>query len=387
MLPRERAEKILTLHAAGWSVRAIADQLGHSQITIRNYINGHRKPGTPAPRPSLLTDPLADYCRQRLVDDPHLRPSRLFKEVADLGFQGSRATFYRALDSRVLPLVDRRKPKSSEGIPQAPFGTSRAFTHRYERIPVLPRRVSPITGETLSSYMGRIAQANHLTTTEVLAVLHPWFSTKTNNPDDRAQHHTLAPAAAQALHELAHLVGLPPASLAHALPAFGSAEGPVRATTACHRCTARRSIHQSVPVHLPVHHKICTRHGIWLGELGEAHLDLSTCPEITTAQHRVDRLLRRFTPQQLALAHQIAAKAVPSWPTSPAGVRNHWKYRLLALQTHNHHRGISTDLDSYTHAAAYPDLVVLAAEALANNFHIPARSTGEIRHAVEHGNL
>lgn len=31
MLPRERAEKIITLGEAGWSAQAIADQLGHSQ--------------------------------------------------------------------------------------------------------------------------------------------------------------------------------------------------------------------------------------------------------------------------------------------------------------------------------------------------------------------
>jgi DNA-binding NarL/FixJ family response regulator len=38
MLPRDRAEKILTLGKAGWPVRAIADQLGHSEPTIRGYL-------------------------------------------------------------------------------------------------------------------------------------------------------------------------------------------------------------------------------------------------------------------------------------------------------------------------------------------------------------
>jgi hypothetical protein len=144
-------------------------------------------------------------------------------------------------------------------------------------------------------------------------VLPAWFSTKTKNLDDRAQHHMLAPAATQALRELAHLTSNTPASLAHALPAFGTDESSVRATTACHRCTARLGIRQPVPVHLPIHHKVCTRHGIWLSDLGKPHLDLSTCPEITTAQHRANRLLQRFTPQQLTLAHQTAVKAVPLW--------------------------------------------------------------------------
>ena len=59
MLPRDRAEKILTLGKAGWPVRAIADQLGHSEPTIRGYLSGRTTPGARAPRPSLLTDPLA----------------------------------------------------------------------------------------------------------------------------------------------------------------------------------------------------------------------------------------------------------------------------------------------------------------------------------------
>ncbi|WP_052230111.1 TniQ family protein [Streptomyces sp. CT34] len=377
MLPRERAEKILTLHAAGWPARAIADHVGHSLPTVYGYINGRRTPGVRAPQPSLLTEPLASYCRQRLAEDPHLRTSVLFKEVADLGFQGSRATFYRELDRRLLVLADRRRTNSQEE-PEVPSGMSRTLARRPERTPVLPQRVAAVAGETLNSYLARIAQANYLTVSEVLAVLPTWFSTKTNNLDDRAQHHMLAPAATHALHELAHLTGTTPAGLAHALPAFGTDESPIRATTACHRCTARLGIREPVPVHLPIHHKVCTRHGIWLSDLGEPHLDLSICPEITAAQHRANRLLRRFTPQQLTLAHQTAVKAVPPWPASPAAVPHHWRYRLLALQTHNHHRGIPTELDTYTHAAIYPDAIELAAAALARHPHDPARSTGEI---------
>jgi hypothetical protein len=261
MLPKDRAEKILTLGDAGWSVRAIADQLGHSEQTIRDYLNGRRTPGTRAPRPSLLTDPLAAYCRQRFAEDPHLRPSALFTEVTELGFQASRSTFYRELIERRL--APRGQPQSltqqarhdlaETSRPVAPTPT-----------PVLPRQVAPVTGETLISYLTRLATANHLTTSEVLAVLPTWFTTKINNPDERAQHHMLAPATTDALHALARLTGTRPAGLARALPAFGTTDthSPVRATTACHRCTARRGILQPVPVHLPAHHKVCTRHGI-----------------------------------------------------------------------------------------------------------------------------
>jgi TniQ/Helix-turn-helix len=381
MLPRDRAEKILTLKEAGWSVRAIADQLGHSPQTIRDYLNGHRTPGVPAPRPNLLTDLLADYCRQRFAEDPHLRPNALFNEVTELGFQGSRATFYRQLARRLLSPPGHRQSHTQENPPQDPSGMSRPSVHAPEHAPVLPRPVTPINGEALISYLTRLAHANHLTVTEVLAVLPSWFSTKINNRDDRAQHHTLIPATAEALRALAHLTRATPASLARALPAFGTADAysPVRATTACHRCTARHGIRQPVPVHLPAHQKICTRHGIWLSDTNQPHLDLAACPEIITAQHRANRLLRRYTPQQLLFAHQAAAKAVPPWPDSPAAIPLHWRHRLLILQTANHRRGVPTDHDAYMHAAIYPDAIAVAAATLGPRrlTQDQARSIGE----------
>jgi len=364
MLPRDRAEKILTLGDAGWSVRAIADQLGHSEQTIRDYLNGRRTPGTRAPRPSLLTAPLAGYCRQRLAEDPHLRPSTLFNEVTELGFEASRSTFYREMTQRRLAPSSHAQSPVQQAASQSLDEVSRPVAPT--QTPVLPRRVTPVTGEALISYLTRLVAANHLTIGEVLTVLPTWFTTKTNNPDERAQHHMLAPATAEALHALARLTGTSHAGLARALPAFGATDthGPVRATTACHRCTARRGILQPVPVHLPAHHKVCARHGIWLSDAGQPHLDLAACPEIITAQRRANRLLRRSTPQQLLLTYQAAAKSIPPWPASPAAIPLHWRHRLLVLQTTNHRYGTPTDHDAYIHAAIYPDAITLAAAEL-----------------------
>ena len=366
MLPRDRAEKILTLGKAGWPVRAIADQLGHSEPTIRGYLSGRTTPGVRAPRPSRLTDPLAGYCRQRFAEDPHLRPSALFNELTELGFQAGRTTFYRELARRRLSPPGRQQSPAQQDPPQDLAEVSRPLARTPEHALALPRSVPPVTGEVLISYLTRLAHANHLTLTEVLAVLPSWFSTKISNRDDRARHHMLIPAAAEALRVLARLTGRPPASLARALPAFGAADphSPVRATTACHRCAARHGIHQPVPVHLPAHHKVCTRHGIWLSDAGQPHLDLAACPEIITAQHRASRLLRRYTPQELMLAYQAAARAIPPWPPSPAAIPLHWRHRLLTLQTANHRYGTPTDLDAYTHAAIYPDAIALTEAAL-----------------------
>jgi hypothetical protein len=176
----------------------------------------------------------------------------------------------------------------------------------------------------------------------------------------------LAPATTEALRALARLTRTDPAGLALALPAFGSTgtRGPIRVATACPRCTARRGIHQTVPISLPVHDRVRTRHGIWLSDSDQPYLDVSTCPEIIKAQHRVDRLLRSHAPQQLTLAHQAASNAIPAWPASPAAIPFHWRHRLLILQTTNHHRGIPDDHDSYTQAAIYPDTISHAAMLL-----------------------
>jgi TniQ protein len=362
MLPPDRVRQIFTLSAAGMPVRAIARQLGHSPQTVRDYLRQRRTPGVRAvSRPGLFTDVFADYCRQRFAEDPDLRPSSLFRELAGLGFPASRSTFYRGLKRRLLS-PSGRQSRMQEHIPPGPPGTARFPSCA----PPLPRPVTPVTGETLISYLTRLALANHLALTELLTVLPSWFSTKISNRDDRAQHHMLIPAAAEALDALARLTGATPASLARALPAFGTAgpHSPVRAATACHRCAARRGIHLPVPVHLPAHHKVCTRHGIWLSDASQPQLDLAACPEVITAQHQASRLLRRCTPQELMLAYQAAARAIPPWPASPAAIPLHWRHRLLTLQTVNHRYGIPTDHDAYMHAAIYPDAIALTTARL-----------------------
>jgi hypothetical protein len=362
MLPPERVQQIFALRAAGLSVRAIARQLGHSPQTVRGYLHRRKTPGVRAvSRADLFTDVFADYCRQRFAEDPHLRPSSLFNELAELGFAGSRSTFYRGLTHRLLSPPGHRQPRTPEQTLQTPAEISHLPAHAPRHAPVLPRPVTPITGEALISYLTRLAHANYLTLTEVLTVLPPWFSTKISNRDDRARHHMLIPATAEALRALAHLTGTPATSLARALPAFGTAgaHSPVRATTACRRCAARRGIPQPVPVHLPAYHKVCTRHGIWLSDADQPQLDLAACPEIIAAQHRANRLLRRYTPQELMLAYQAAARALPPWPASPAAIPLHWRHRLLILQTANHRYGTPAGHDAHTHAAIYPDAIAL----------------------------
>jgi hypothetical protein len=49
-----------------------------------------------------LFDPFVDFCRERLIEDPHLWAATLFDEVVELGFDQSYPTFTRQLRLREL---------------------------------------------------------------------------------------------------------------------------------------------------------------------------------------------------------------------------------------------------------------------------------------------
>lgn len=97
MLTWENCVEAQALRTKGWSISAIAAHLGHDRKTIRAYLNGQRRPGQRRPaRPEAAAEFL-DYCRVRLVDDPHLWATTLFDEVVELGFTGSYQAFTAAI--------------------------------------------------------------------------------------------------------------------------------------------------------------------------------------------------------------------------------------------------------------------------------------------------
>jgi transposase len=88
------------LHRRGWSISAIARHLGHDRKTIRAYLSGDRQPGVRRKSVADLIDPFVEYCRIRLVDDPHLWASTLLDELRPLGFTGS----YQSLTAAIRRL-------------------------------------------------------------------------------------------------------------------------------------------------------------------------------------------------------------------------------------------------------------------------------------------
>jgi transposase len=102
MLTQEDDVDANALRKRGWSISAIARHLGHDRKTIRIYLNGERTAGIRASAGASGFDAYADYCRERLLEDPHLWAMTLFDEIVALGFTQSYPTFTRQVRQRTL---------------------------------------------------------------------------------------------------------------------------------------------------------------------------------------------------------------------------------------------------------------------------------------------
>ena len=354
MLPRDRGEQILADHAAGMPVRAIARTYGHSPETIRNYVRGRRTPGSP-PRGPMTSRRSPATARRRLADDPHLRALALLTEVTLLGFHGTRPKFYRALDRHEIrphPCPDCHVARISGYAPLT-------GTRRIKPSP-LPLPASPVAGETLASFLDRLAAVNRTSPETLLEALPPWFSVKARWHDDRWQHDQLTPWTDDAAAQLAAISGTTLTAIKSALPAFGANSGqPARAATACRLCAAARRIQQPVPVHLPAHHQVCLKHGIWLSGPGTPQFSVSRCPDILAAERQARRLRRRCTAEQMIYA-KVQATA------GPAGSEHTWKRRTTALIESNPRSTTESHPQALFLAAAYPETISAAATTLAS---------------------
>jgi transposase len=96
MLTQEDDVEIHALAARGWSVSAIARHTGRDRKTVRRYLKGEGGLQRRQPSPSCL-EPWRCYIQARLVDDPHLDATVLFRELVDAGFERSYPTLVREL--------------------------------------------------------------------------------------------------------------------------------------------------------------------------------------------------------------------------------------------------------------------------------------------------
>jgi len=348
MIPEQAARQAIALAGQGVNVSEIARRLGHDRKTIRIYLNGHRAPGQPRPHAHSFT-PFAAYVRQRADDDPHLRGTGLHREITALGYAGSYSAFTRELRGHGISIACRTC-KPWQPVTPAPE----------QRLALLPARVAPITGETIASYLARVAAASHLRVTAITDVLPPWFALRAAACDDLASPGLVQPGVAG---HLAALTGITETALRHALPALAGTCGgrpPVRAALACRRCAARHGCRDLVPVHLPAHQRACEQHRTWLGRATQ--IDVTAAPDIISTGRKATRLTRQHGITRFLLAETTARQQTADSPRA--------RRRTATLAMAN--PGLDPEHPDTTEAAAYPDTIEMTAAILRDPGTLPA---------------
>jgi hypothetical protein len=349
MIPEHDARQAIALAGQGANVSEIARRLGHDRKTIRIYLNGHRAPGQPRPHADSYA-PFAAYVLRRAADDRHLRGAGLHLEITALGYAGSYSALTRELRGHGITAACRTCKPWQPATP-APG----------QRPALLPVRVAPITGETISSYLARTAAASHLPLSAITDVLPPWFAVRAAACDDIAKPGLLQPGGTSCR---AALTGIAETALRHALPALAGhrddGRPPVRATIACRRCAARHGQHDPLPVHLPAHQRTCQRHPAWLGLA--IQINLAAFPGITRAGKQASRLARQHGITRLVLAETTARQQAAGTP----GTRRRAAELALA------NPGLDPEYPDTAEAAAYPDTIKMAAALLTTPGALPA---------------
>lgn len=340
MIPAADARKAIDLAGQGQNVSEIARQLRHDRKTIRIYLNGHRAPGQPRPHAYSFA-PFAAYVRQRAADDPHLRSKGLHREAAALGYAGSYSAFTRELRGHGITAACSVCRDWKPVVP----------TQGREHCPgPLPFRTAPAGGETIASYLARVAAASSLPADAVARCLPPWFAARAAGCDDLAA--TGQPQPADTRH-LAALTGTSETALRHALPALAvGGRPPVRAALACRGCVARRGQRSPVPVHIPAHQRVCRRHRTWLGRA--IQIDIAEAPDITAASRKASRLARKYGITRLVLAETTAREDTIGGPDA--------RRRATALALAS--PGLDSRHPDTAEAAAYPETIKIAAAFL-----------------------
>jgi hypothetical protein len=341
MIPEADARRAIALAGQGANVSQIARQLGHDRKTIRIYLNGHRAPGQPRPHADTYA-PFAAYVLQRAGDDPHLRGAGLHREITALGYAGSYSAFTRELRGHGITAA------CSTCTPWQPVTPAPE-----PRTAVLPVRVAPLAGETIASYLARVAAACHLPLTAVTDVLPSWIAARASACDDIAKPGLLQPGDARCL---AMLTGITETALRNALPALAGhrddGRPPLRTAAACRRCAARHGQHEPVPVHLPAQQRACGRHRTWLGRA--IQIDVTAAPDITAASRQASRLAREHGITMLILAETTARQHSTGTPDA--------RRRAAALALAS--PGLDPRHRDAAEAAAYPETIKAAAALL-----------------------
>lgn len=226
----------------------------------------------------------------------------------------------------------------------------------------LPRRVTPVQDETVSSFLRRLAQANHIHSDE----LRDHLVIRPSEPSAPTRHLDVS------LYALAVTSGHTPVCLAHALPEIRpqladqaalrvigrtTASGPNTTRPACRRCTAAKGIATMVTVWARQDQNVCQRHQLWTGQgvnTLEDQVDVADLPETGWAQTRHRNLIRRHGLGRVEHFHP-AAEEIIRWSAHFPSDAGRWARRRHFLTREKTDRLPW----SYDSAACSPEVVAL----------------------------
>ncbi|MEU0786816.1 TniQ family protein [Streptomyces sp. NPDC006173] len=236
-----------------------------------------------------------------------------------------------------------------------------------EPLPVLPRRAAPIHGETLASFLWRLADRNEMPFEDL--ALYIGAPRTIGRADPQFEEVRLGPVAQQRLAQVSgHSVG----QLERALPSWADGRISVRArrqvqieawpldqapVQACASCVAGQS-ERPVWRCSGEQWAVCTRHGRWTGTAeGRFQVGLSELPDVVDAHVRRVRLQRRTGLYARALMADAQQVAVYWWQCRQMGARGVWRGRQDAL-------GVDRSALWAVPLVVYPEAVIVA-EAMA----------------------
>ncbi|GAA0445148.1 hypothetical protein Acor_80540 [Acrocarpospora corrugata] len=223
----------------------------------------------------------------------------------------------------------------------------------------LPITAPPATGETVKSYLQRLAALNGVDYPEI------WDWVSEPEVPGKPRRIVVGP-------RLADLTGYPADRLGQALPELrkGLDWQLLRDTPQhpCPQCAARHPGGQVIRL-FALHHYACRRHGYWIGppDIGEGpHLPyLAGLPEVLQAQRRHNRLVRERGPVAAFDGIIHAFRVLTGiWRLGPAETHGtsdwwHWDRRVDLLIPKNQARELFSHSRCY--AALYPEAVTIAA--------------------------
>ncbi|MEU8472772.1 TniQ family protein [Streptomyces sp. NPDC029006] len=230
---------------------------------------------------------------------------------------------------------------------------------------ILPVALPPVHGETIGSYLNRLADANRLSVRQLSALIGP--DRHHRRDDNRTGHWTPG-----SLRRLAALTGRDPAALSHAMPALATIREPgqrqppllIEEATeapkrlACRPCMDRRGIPGLVIRSTPHPQGVCHRHRRWL--LGQEQHQLYSLPEVHEANRRHRRLVHRRQDQFLALDYLAARSRMLSrfQAAGQSDLQQRWADRIRALGEDSYGDPYHPS-EARIEIATYPEAVII----------------------------